>query len=228
MRAEQEVWLERELTAARSCGAKHVVLLSHVSPFMGDEDEAHGHFNWAVEPRRWVLDLATKAGVKLWLCGHYHGNCVVRSSGGLEVVTTGSCGGVINWSREPPEIATNEVFNFMECVGNPPVIVDAFHSGMRLVRVSARRIQHAWIELANVPKSFDDLFAEDGRIRRRDSMVGPQLDLMMDLPTLASANATPVTSPGAVGARWDAEGSAARLAALAAPPPKKIQSSPAP
>ena len=26
-----------------------------------------------------MLDLAAKAGVKLWLCGHYHGNCIATS-----------------------------------------------------------------------------------------------------------------------------------------------------
>ena len=75
---------------------------------------AQGHFNWAEEPRKWVLSLARRAGVKMWLCGHYHGNCVVTGESGVEVVTTSSCGGVINWSRGPSEIATNEVFNFMQ------------------------------------------------------------------------------------------------------------------
>ena len=41
MRSEQEAWLEDTLSAAAGSGAKHVVLLSHVSPFMGDEAEVH-------------------------------------------------------------------------------------------------------------------------------------------------------------------------------------------
>lgn len=166
MRSEQEAWLEAELRAAAGSGAKHVVLLSHMAPFMGDEDEeqvsaaradtqrkgrpltlppssaprphsisplssvpsprplsvrrAHplsrpprrspspsqqGYFNWATAPRKRVLELAERAGVSLWLCGHYHTNCVVRSRGGVEVVTTSSCAGVINWSKAPHEMA---------------------------------------------------------------------------------------------------------------------------
>ena len=39
----------------------------------------------------------------LWLCGHYHASCAVRSRAGTEVVTTGAVGGVINWSQ-PPQV----------------------------------------------------------------------------------------------------------------------------
>ena len=182
MRAEQERWIEAELTAARTAGARHVVLLSHVTPFMGDEDEPQGHFNWEVGPRKWVLELAKAAGVKLWLCGHYHGNCVAQSARyGVEVVTTSSCGGVINWKREPHEIATNEVFNFMECVGSPPVVCDAFHSGMRIVRVGETSIRHEWLELADVPESLDDVFSPETPASRQT--MRPTLEQIMDLPT---------------------------------------------
>ena len=42
MAAEQDTWLEAELGAAASAGAKHVIILSHVTPFMGREDEPQG------------------------------------------------------------------------------------------------------------------------------------------------------------------------------------------
>ena len=182
MRKGQETWLESQLTFASTSGATHVVLLSHVTPFMGDEDEPQGHFNWEVGPRKWVLELAKRANVKLWLCGHYHGNHIKTSEKyGVEVVTTSSCGGVINWKKEPPEIATNEVFNFMECVDKPPVVCDAFHSGMRIVRVTEKRILHEWLELADVPECLDDIFSTPGTPARL--VARPQLDQIMDLPT---------------------------------------------
>lgn len=184
MRVEQEAWLEEELSAAAGSGAVHVVLLSHVTPFMGDEDEEHGHFNWEPVGRKWMIALAEKARVKLWLCGHYHGNCTVSSRSGIEVVTTSSCGGVINWSRSPPEMATSPKFNFRECVADPPVICDAFHSGMRFVRVSRARIQHEWVELANVPETLNDVFPNKTLPRRRS--LRPALEQIMDLPTAAS------------------------------------------
>ena len=36
----------------------------------------------------------------------------------------------------------------MDCVGTPPIIVDAFHSGMRVCRVTDTRIDHEWCEHA--------------------------------------------------------------------------------
>ena len=188
MREAQERWMEEQFEAARWSGAKHVVLLSHVTPFMGQEEEPQGHFNWEVKPRQRVLALAARAGVRLWLCGHYHGNCVARSRSGIEIVTTSSCGGVINWAREPPEIATNEVFDFRACVGSPPVVCDAFHSGMRVVRVEDGQIRHQWLELASVPKTLDAVFEasrEEGAEHMR-----PSLERIMDLPTSPSSRSS--------------------------------------
>lgn len=189
MREAQERWMEAQFEAARGSGAKHVVLLSHVSPFMGEEEEPQGHFNWEVEPRQRVLAMAARAGVKLWLCGHYHGNCVARSRSGIEVVTTSSCGGVINWARDPAEIATNEIFDFRACVGSPPVVCDAFHSGMRVVRVEDGQIRHQWLELASVPKTLDAVF----EVSRHEgaALVRPSLERIMDLPTDASSPSRP-------------------------------------
>ncbi len=53
LRREQERWIESAFASASAQrgrpAAKHVVLLSHVTPFMGHEDEPQGHFNWEVE-----------------------------------------------------------------------------------------------------------------------------------------------------------------------------------
>ena len=77
----------------------------------------------------------------------------------------------------------------MECVGDPPVICDAFHSGIRFVRVGENRIRHEWVELANVPEAIDDLFPAAGGVKRQLS-VRPHLEQIMALPT-----SSPKTSP---------------------------------
>ena len=194
MRAEQDAWLEAQLHAARGSGAKHVVLLSHVAPFMGEEDESQGWFNWDPEPRRWLLDLAAQSGVKLWLSGHYHGNCVVRSRSGVEVVTTSSCGGVINWSKPPSQIATSAVFNFGECVSTPAVICDSFHAGLRIFRVGERAIEHRWLELASVPKTIDQVFHSRRAVSNaaRVDFLGRMLDLPSDRGESGDDESSPI------------------------------------
>ena len=109
---QQDAWVQKAFEEAREMRARHVVMLSHVPPFIGCEDEQAGWSNWKHEHRRPMLDAAAAAGVKLWLCGHYHGNAVATSASGLEVVTTSSCGGVINWTLEPGMIATQPFPDF--------------------------------------------------------------------------------------------------------------------
>ena len=83
------------------------------------------------------------------LCGHYHQNHTAWSPSGIEFVTTSSCGGCINWAQKPALIAPMTAFNFKECVRcddprNPPVVCDAFNSGLRVVRVEKERIERAF------------------------------------------------------------------------------------
>jgi 3',5'-cyclic AMP phosphodiesterase CpdA len=42
--AAQLAWIEAELAPAATRGATHVVVLSHIAPFMGSEDEPTGRF----------------------------------------------------------------------------------------------------------------------------------------------------------------------------------------
>ena len=46
-----------------------------------------------------------------------------------------------------------------QVVGSPPVVADARHSGLRIVRVTERGFTHRWFELADVPRSLDDAFS---------------------------------------------------------------------
>ena len=246
MAREQAAWVEEELSASATAGAVHVVVLSHITPFMGAEDEETGHFNWKRAPREWMVRLCSQPHLPggratIWLCGHYHASCMARTQAGTEVVTTGAAGGVINWSkppqatatpprhqaieRSPPSsaalasscvpalcaplpacipcapspacipcaplpacvprapwpacvpctfaclhplrttaclhpaqvLATQPVFQFMECVNMPPVTCDAFNSGLRVCRVRRDRIDHRFLELNAVPPTLDEV-----------------------------------------------------------------------
>ena len=140
-------------------GAKHLVMLSHVPPFVKEEDEEAGWANWNYEPRQEMLAAAAAAGAKLWLSGHYHSNAEGKSKAGIEVITTSACGGVINWTEDASVIATKPFPDFSKVVGSPPVIADARHSGMRLVRVTEQGFTHRWLNLADVPETLDAVFA---------------------------------------------------------------------
>ena len=86
------------LGEAKAVPAKHIVVLSHVPPFVEDEDEPTGWATWEREPREAVLAVAAEAGATLWLCGHFHGNAYTMSRGNIEIVVTSSCCSTINRS----------------------------------------------------------------------------------------------------------------------------------
>jgi len=54
-------------------------------------------------------------------------------------------------------LATQPVFQFMECVNMPPVTCDAFNSGLRVCRVRRDRIDHRFLELNAVPPTLDEV-----------------------------------------------------------------------
>jgi hypothetical protein len=190
-RLEQDAWVERTFASALERRPKHVVMLSHVPPFVHDEEEQPGWANWPQEPRRAMLSAAGKVGAKLWLCGHYHGNSHGVSSGSIEVVTTSSCGGVINWTEEPSLVATQPFPDFSKVVGTPPVLADASHSGMRLVRVTEHGFSHRWFELADVPATFEDAFAPRSRAvpSKAADRFGHLADVMGLSPATSAVNA---------------------------------------
>lgn len=66
------------------------------------------------------------------------------------------CGGVINWSLPAAEIAPQPFPDFAKVVGSPPVVADARHSGLRIVRVTEDGFRHRWFELAHVPNTTDE------------------------------------------------------------------------
>jgi len=166
LRRAQDEWIEEQFTRAAK-GAVHVVVLSHVPPFVGSEDEERGWSNWNMDARHRVLKLAEQAGVRLWLCGHFHGNAIAKSRGGVEVVVTSSCGGIINWTQDSAYIACQRFPDFSKVVADPPVIADAHHSGLRVVRVQEHKVVHRWLTLDEVPQSLEDVFNDELRADHR-------------------------------------------------------------
>eukprot|EP00747_Dinoflagellata_sp_TGD_P168254 gnl/TRDRNA2_/TRDRNA2_194200_c0_seq1.p1 gnl/TRDRNA2_/TRDRNA2_194200_c0~~gnl/TRDRNA2_/TRDRNA2_194200_c0_seq1.p1 ORF type:complete len:389 (-),score=80.93 gnl/TRDRNA2_/TRDRNA2_194200_c0_seq1:15-1181(-) len=160
-RAEQDRWLEAELQAVAEKSARHVVVLSHVPPFVGEPGEKQGWANWELEPRERILRMAGAANARLWLSGHYHGNVVATSKEGVEVVISSSCGSVINWVERPELVGTSERPNFGKDghVGNPPLLVDAKHSGLRIVQFLENGHRHRWFSMADVPQTLEEVFA---------------------------------------------------------------------
>lgn len=159
LREEQDRWLERLVNDAAG-KATHIVALSHVPPFIESFDEDEGWSNWPKKHRTRVFEILRSAGVSLWLCGHYHSNADTNAEG-VEVVTSSSCGGVINWIGPASEVATAAVPDFAKLVATPPVVIGPEHSGMRLVRVFQDRIEHRWFTLGSVPATFDAAFATE-------------------------------------------------------------------
>ncbi|EER12627.1 conserved hypothetical protein [Perkinsus marinus ATCC 50983] len=102
---KQWEWLESTLKEASRAKYTHIILLTHVAPFIKDPNEHDGYFNMPQSVRGRLLHLASEAGVKAIFAGHYH-----RNAGGwytdpsghkLEVITTTAIGCQINSSREP-------------------------------------------------------------------------------------------------------------------------------
>lgn len=158
LRQDQDRWIASELARTK---AHHIVILSHVPPFVGHEEEPQGWATWEPEPRKRILAAAEAAQAKIWFSGHLHGNATTHTRHGMEIVVTSSCASTINWIQDAPRVATAERPDFKAAVGAPPVIADPHHSGLRIVRVRKRGFQHRWLALADVPESLEDVFGDE-------------------------------------------------------------------
>ena len=141
----QHAWLLDQL--AQGAGATHVVVLSHIAPFMGHEEEGWGWANWEPAARREIPAAAAAARVRLWISGHYHGNSIARSVKGLEVVVSSAAGSIINWTCPAGVVAVQERPDFNKCVGNPKVVANERLAGMRIFRIARHKIEHRWTTL---------------------------------------------------------------------------------
>jgi serine/threonine-protein phosphatase CPPED1 len=64
--AEQDRWLDAELTLAQAEGARRVVVLSHIPPFISEPDEPSGYFPLPRDVRLRLLTRMARAGVTHW------------------------------------------------------------------------------------------------------------------------------------------------------------------
>ena len=120
-------FLERELSAARSAGSTHVIVLAHHPFFLRDAEEEvaeEHHLVIPLERRRVVLDLFRRYGVRAVFAGHWHRNNYAWD-GDMEMVASGSVGYPL---------------------GEDP-------SGYRVVRVYEDRIAHDYYAFGAGPES---------------------------------------------------------------------------
>jgi 3',5'-cyclic AMP phosphodiesterase CpdA len=120
----QEAWLEKELDAAATSGARHIVLFSHHPLFIKEAAEPDAYTNIPTAARARLLSRLRSAGVRLVFAGHHHRNAS-GADGDLEMVTTGPVGKPLGEGR----------------------------SGMRIVTVKGPTIAHRFYELCELPNT---------------------------------------------------------------------------
>jgi 3',5'-cyclic AMP phosphodiesterase CpdA len=124
--AAQEKWLREELAGARERGSRHIVVFQHHPWFLKNASEPDEYFNIPRERRATYLSLFREFGVRHLFSGHYHRNAVARD-GDLEAVTSGPVGKPMGGDR----------------------------SGIRVVIVRDRGIEHRYYQLGEIPNRID-------------------------------------------------------------------------
>jgi serine/threonine-protein phosphatase CPPED1 len=125
--ARQDQWLRAELQRARADGSRHIVVFQHHPLFVKDPGEPDQYENIPGERRKKYLSLFAEFGVKQVFAGHLHHNAVVRA-GELEMVGTGP-------------------------IGKP--LGEGARSGMRIVTVTERGVEHRYYDLGELPHRLD-------------------------------------------------------------------------
>ena len=118
--AEQDSWLDEQLTIAKSGKYKHSVVFQHIPFYVETPDEPKIYFNFAPELRATMLRRLNEAGISKIFCGHYH-----RNAGGwfgdMELVITSAVGSQLGDDK----------------------------NGFRVVAVKETEITHEYVELEN-------------------------------------------------------------------------------
>jgi serine/threonine-protein phosphatase CPPED1 len=123
---KQETWLKAELEKAKLEGMHRFIVIQHHPLFLERPDEPDKYENIPLERRRKYLDLFKQYGVSHLFSGHLHRNQIARY-GTMELIVTGPIG---------------------KPLGKDP-------SGMRIVKVRAKSVEHQYIELGNIPNAVD-------------------------------------------------------------------------
>jgi 3',5'-cyclic AMP phosphodiesterase CpdA len=147
---EQDTWIQRELDAQETRLAKHVIVFSHIPPFVFDPNEKSAYFNVRTDRRLRLLNAFVDAGVGSWFCGHFHRNAggwYRRGGSKLEVIVTAAIG--TNLKSDPVKDAiTLESLN--------AAVLNEEESGFRVVQVNEGNVAHQWIPLSNYRSSTQE------------------------------------------------------------------------
>jgi len=149
MASEQDMWLNETLKHAKQ-NARHIIVFSHIPPFIESPEEPSGYFPLPTPIRLSLLSRIAEAGGSHWFAGHYH-----RNAGGfyhhknvskdtrhhnnnnkdqvLEVVTTAAVGG---------NISTDPNGDVLGLTGMKGISLSNSLSGFRMVNVSNKGITH--------------------------------------------------------------------------------------
>jgi hypothetical protein len=149
--AAQDVWLRAEL-AKKDEEAQHLIVFSHISPFIESQDEPSAYFNLEKGVRMRLLGDLAGAGCKAWFCGHYHRNSrgVYTHTDGatqIEIVTSSAVGATLT---SKPAGAGGDPLGLS---GMQAVALDESTSGMRVVHVDADSITHDWVAISALQSS---------------------------------------------------------------------------
>jgi 3',5'-cyclic AMP phosphodiesterase CpdA len=124
---EQDAWFRKELEAAKSSGAKHIILFQHHPLFTKTSQDPDQYENVPQEKRRPLLELLKTYEIRYVFAGHTHMN-VVAKEGQLEIVATGPVG--------------------------KPLGKDG--SGIRIVTISEAGVAHRYYDFGRLPDKFEN------------------------------------------------------------------------
>ncbi|MGH9663009.1 MAG: metallophosphoesterase [Bryobacteraceae bacterium] len=123
---KQERWLEDELRKAKQSAESRIVVFQHIPWFLEKAGEPDQYFNIPLATRQNYLALFARYGVHDVFAGHYHRNAYGETPD-LRVTTTGPVG---------------------RPLGPDP-------SGIRVVKVSAAKIESRYYGLGNLPNQIE-------------------------------------------------------------------------
>jgi serine/threonine-protein phosphatase CPPED1 len=121
--AAHDAWIRSTVQQARQSGRELIMVFQHHPWFLAQPDEPDQYYNLPLERRLAYLDLFRANGISHIFAGHYHRNAFGRA-GVLEMVTTGP-------------------------VGKPQ---GADSSGLRIVIVRGRNVEHRYFPLDSLPQ----------------------------------------------------------------------------
>lgn len=149
--AAQDAWLTTELSAEDTASAAHVIVLSHIPPFIERPDEPSGYFPLSLEVRTDLLQRFSDAGVTYWFCGHYH-----RNAGGVFVPPnkTGKTVQVVTTAAVGTNLMTKEGADVLSTEGIGGFTLGPDVSGFRVVSVNEESLNHEFKTLGELAAQY--------------------------------------------------------------------------